>query len=83
MCEKSVISEKRGHFGTLQISVFIEIGEVLRLKSAILSTWRTLMGYTNFRRLGVLGFSDKVSILQMLLGYYVLVIYTLFRPEPK
>ena len=55
MCEKSVISEKRGHFGTLKISVFIEIGVVLRLKSAIFSTWRTLMGYTNFRRVGVLG----------------------------
>ena len=45
-CEKSVVSENGGHFGTLKICVFIEIGVVFRLKSAILSTWRTLMGYT-------------------------------------
>ena len=43
------------HFGTLKISVFIEIGLVFRLKSAIFSTWRTLMGYTNFPGVGVPG----------------------------
>ena len=43
-----MISEKGGHYGTLKISVFIEIGVVFRLKSAIFSTWKTLMGYTNF-----------------------------------